>query len=502
MPSTKKPDCLAKPLLLLLFIQALILGNGSVFAQEWVSLFDGHTLKGWTQRGGKAKYEVKENTIVGKTVPNTPNSFLCTEKMYGDFELELDFKVHPELNSGVQIRSNSLKDYKNGRVHGYQVEIDPSERAWSGGIYDEGRRGWLNSLKDNNAARYAFKLNDWNHYRIVAVGDRIRTWINGVPAADLTDSMTPKGFIALQVHGVGGRKDEITVKWRNIRLRENPQTVPDDSTDPPAAPEKIFAEGVEVKKLADGFVFTEGAAVGPYQKIYFNDIPNSTTHVYDPKTNQASVYKKETGRANGLFWTANDKLVACEGGNRRLTISSNGNTKVLAASFEGKKLNSPNDLAFDTVGGIYFTDPRYGNRDDMEMEVEGVYYLNRSGKLSRVVKDMTRPNGVIFSPDFKTLYIADTSEKKVYSYDVVGEGKLANKKEFADAGSDGMSVDIYGNIYLTWQGSILVYNRDGKQIDQLKTPEAPANCVLAGDTLYVTARKGFYSIKTNSRGVQ
>ena len=124
-------------------------------AQEWVSLFNGKNLDGWVQRGGKAKYSVEDGVIVGKTVPNTPNSFLCTERDYDNFELELEFKVHPELNSGVQIRSNSLPDYKNGRVHGYQVEIDPSERAWSAGIYDESRRGWICDLKDNTKARYA-----------------------------------------------------------------------------------------------------------------------------------------------------------------------------------------------------------------------------------------------------------------------------------------------------------------------------------------------------------
>ena len=183
-------------------------------------LFDGKTLAGWKQLGGKAKYEARDGAIVGSTVPNTPNSFLCTERMYGDFILELDFKVDAGLNSGVQIRSNSLKSYRNFRVHGYQVEIDPSARAYSAGIYEEGRRGWLQNLSKNPKARAAFKKGDWNHFRIVAVGDSIKTWINGVPAADLVDSMTLKGFVGLQVHGVGKRKDTLQVRWRNIRIRD------------------------------------------------------------------------------------------------------------------------------------------------------------------------------------------------------------------------------------------------------------------------------------------
>jgi len=186
----------------------------------WTDLFDGKTLKGWTQKGGKAKYEAKDGMIVGHSVPNTSNSFLCTEKNYGDFELELEFKVDPTLNSGIQIRSESKPDYRNGRVHGYQVEIDPSKRAWSAGIYDEARRGWLFKLDKNPEARKAFKQNEWNKYRIVCKGDSIKTWINGVPAADLKDDMTPSGFIGLQVHGVGKRKDPLYVRWRNIRLKE------------------------------------------------------------------------------------------------------------------------------------------------------------------------------------------------------------------------------------------------------------------------------------------
>ncbi len=186
----------------------------------WEKLFDGKTLKGWNIKGGKAHYEVTNGMIEGTTVMNTANSFLCTDKSYGDFILELDYKVDPKLNSGIQIRSNSFPYYRNGRVHGYQVEIDPSERAWSAGIYDEARRGWLYDLKENPTARAAFKQNEWNHYRIEAVGDTIKTWINGVPAANLIDDMTSKGFIALQVHSIGKDKNKegIHITWKNIKI--------------------------------------------------------------------------------------------------------------------------------------------------------------------------------------------------------------------------------------------------------------------------------------------
>jgi hypothetical protein len=201
----------------------------------FVPLFDGKTLNGWVQRGGKAKYRVDNGAIVGSSVPNTPNSFLCTEKEYADFILELEFMVDPELNSGIQFRSQFVPEGKSvesagktikggpgGRVYGYQAEIDPSPRSYTGGVYDEGRRGWLQDLKDNEAARKAFKPGEWNHYRIECRGDSIKTFVNGVPAADLKDSVNPRGFIALQVHGVGKREEPLSVRWRNIKIQELP----------------------------------------------------------------------------------------------------------------------------------------------------------------------------------------------------------------------------------------------------------------------------------------
>jgi len=186
--------------------------------ENWVPLFDGKTLNGWVQRGGTATYFVENENIVGLSKINIPNSFLCTAQNYGDFILELEVKVDSTLNSGIQIRSNSLPEYKEGQVHGYQVEIDPSARAWSGGIYDEGRRGWLQDLKANETGRKAFKNGVWNHYRISAIGDSLKTWVNGVPTAALRDSMTATGFIALQVHG--SKTDSLEVRWRNIRIQD------------------------------------------------------------------------------------------------------------------------------------------------------------------------------------------------------------------------------------------------------------------------------------------
>lgn len=188
-------------------------------------LFNGENLDGWHTLGGEASYKVENGEIIGTTVANTPNTFLATDGRYTDFILELDFKTDSVSNSGVQIRSNSVPWYRDGMVHGYQVEIDPSKRAWSGGIYDEKRRKWLNPLEENVAAQKAYKANDWNHYRIEAIGDTIKTWINEVPAAHIIDDMTAEGFIALQVHSIGKKgKPGVEIKWRNIEfITENLQ---------------------------------------------------------------------------------------------------------------------------------------------------------------------------------------------------------------------------------------------------------------------------------------
>lgn len=209
-----------------LILVLLMATSMSVFSQKkWENLFNKKDLQGWKVLNGAAEYTIKDGTIIGTSKLNTPNTFLTTEKLYSDFILELEFKVEEGLNSGIQFRSNSFKEYKNGRVHGYQYEIDPSARAWSGGIYDEGRRGWLYSLDKNPLAKKAFKSDEWNKVRIEAIGTSIRTWLNNIPCANILDDVTTTGFIALQVHQIG-KQEQVgkTVQWRNIRIcTENPE---------------------------------------------------------------------------------------------------------------------------------------------------------------------------------------------------------------------------------------------------------------------------------------
>jgi hypothetical protein len=185
-------------------------------AAEWQSLVDGSDLSGWKQEGGTAKYQVEGDEIVGYTVANSPNSFLTTKKHYSDFILEYEMLVDPTMNSGVQIRSH-VGD--NGIVQGYQVEVDPTHRRFTGGIYDEKRRKWIYPLSRNEKGRNAFQNGVWNRFRVEAIGNSIRVWVNGIQTADLVDDMTAKGFFGLQVHSI--KDPELagsTVRWRNLRI--------------------------------------------------------------------------------------------------------------------------------------------------------------------------------------------------------------------------------------------------------------------------------------------
>ncbi len=278
---------------------------------QWVSLFNGKDLKGWKQLNGKAKYEVKNGEIVGTTVANTPNSFLATEKIYGDFIFETDFKVNSNMNSGIQFRSEikdaadtcHVTDLKTPeRVHGYQMEIDPSSRAWSGGIYDEARRGWLYPMEYNPSAQHAFKNNQWNHYRIECIGNSIRTWVNGIPCAHLIDNLTPKGFIALQVHQVsspGNAGEEI--RWRNVRIQTQNLK--------PSAPDSIFVVNTIPNNLSDDEkklgikLLWDGKTSNGWRGAYKDYFPDKVWYIKDGMLNVRGSNGAESANGGDIITT-------------------------------------------------------------------------------------------------------------------------------------------------------------------------------------------------------
>ncbi|MHC4355651.1 MAG: SMP-30/gluconolactonase/LRE family protein, partial [Planctomycetota bacterium] len=271
--------------------------------------------------------------------------------------------------------------------------------------------------------------------------------------------------------------------------------------------QSVIAPGATVEKLAGGFVFTEGPAADAEGNVFFTDIPNNRIHKWS-LDGKLSTFRENSGGANGLFFNKSGNLLACEGGGRRLVSISllEAKVTVLADKYEGKRFNSLNDLWIDPKGGVYFTDPRYGGRrDDMEQGGEHVYYLSpRRKSVVRVIEDMVRPNGVIGTPDGRKLYITDHGGGKTFSYAVSADGTLSNKKLFAPEGSDGMTIDSEGNVYLT-TSAVSVYNARGQKIETIDIPERPANVAFGGKnrrTLFITARKSLYSVRMRARGVE
>ena len=249
----------------------------------------------------------------------------------------------------------------------------------------------------------------------------------------------------------------------------------------------------DVRKLAGDMKFTEGPIWDGNHSVYFSDIPNNRIMVWNGK--DLRVWREDSGGANGLRFDRDGSLVVCEGGNRRVTrITMDQKVTVLADSYDGKKLNSPNDLCLNGKGGIYFTDPRYGKRDGMEQDKEAVYYIPpEGGKIVRVVDDMVRPNGIEMGKE--RLFIADAGGGKVYSYTVNPDGTLKDKKEHAPVACDGMKLDGKGNLYTTTRKGVEIFDPEGKPLGIIKVPEGPSNVCFGGGTLYITARTSLYAVE-------
>jgi len=267
----------------------------------------------------------------------------------------------------------------------------------------------------------------------------------------------------------------------------------------------VVADGAKVEKFAGGFEFTEGPAADAQGNVYFSDIPNNRILIWSVDS-KLSTFRENSGGANGLYFDKDGNLLACEGGGRRLvSMDMKGSLTVLADKYQGKKFNSLNDLWIDPKGGIYFTDPRYGNRDGMEQDGEHVYYLSPDRKkLIRVIDDMVRPNGLIGTPDGKILYVTDNGDGKTFSYRINWDSTLRGKELIASEGSDGMTIDNEGNIYLTTSG-VAVYDKQGNKIETIDVPERPANVTFGGkdnQTLFITARTSLYSVKMRVKGVE
>lgn len=265
-----------------------------------------------------------------------------------------------------------------------------------------------------------------------------------------------------------------------------------------------LAPDAKVKKLATGFKFVEGPTWDAKNKaLYFSDIPQA--HIVRYAEGKAVVANENSRQSNGLMVDKKGRLVACEHGGRRVSRAVRGQpADDIVTHYKDKRLNSPNDLWIDAEGGIYFTDPRYGERDTMEMKIEGVYYIAPDGKLTRVIDDLVRPNGIALSPDGKSLYVVDNGAHTLHRYAVVAPGKLGKGERIAYVTHpDGMTVDVKGRLYVTGELGVWVLDANGKWLGLIETPERPANCTFGGPgykTLFITAQTSLYAIETQTRG--
>ena len=268
--------------------------------------------------------------------------------------------------------------------------------------------------------------------------------------------------------------------------------------------DSLVEAGSQVVKLHGCFSFVEGPVSDSNGNIYFSDIPENLTYRWSTD-GELSVFRENTGAANGLIFDRKGNLLSCEGGAQRITsMDADGNITVVADKYEGKRLNSPNDLWIDAAGGFYFTDPRYSfGAYPVEQDGEHVYYVSPDrSSIKRVVDDMEKPNGVIGSLDGKKLYVADTTGE-VFEFDVHNDATLGGKKLFANQGSDGMTMDEHGNLYLTWAAGVTIYNPKGEKLEVIEVPEMPANAGFGGvdgRTLFITARTGLYAVKMTVKG--
>jgi len=276
-----------------------------------------------------------------------------------------------------------------------------------------------------------------------------------------------------------------------------------------AAGAGIIAPGATVQKLGDGYEFTEGPASDAQGNVFFTDQPNDRIVKWSTD-GKLSTYRQPCGRSNGLCFDHQGNLWACADEKNELwCIDPQGNVSVVVKDYQGKLLNGPNDVWVRPDGGLYFSDPfykrNYWKRGPMEQDKQCVYYLTPDRqKLTRVADDLQQPNGLIGTPDGKTLYVADIRAQKTYAYDVQPEGTLANKRLFCEMGSDGMTIDNEGNVYLTGKG-VFVFDKTGKQIEHIAIDERWTGNVCFGGAdghlLFITASKGVYGLRMRVKGV-
>jgi hypothetical protein len=418
----------------------------------WANLFDGKTLNGWKRLAGDAEYKVQDGMIVGTTVLNSGNTFLATEKEYGDFILELDIKIESvKGNSGVQTRSHydaAARDGK-GLVYGRQVEVDPSDRKWSGGIYDEGRRKWLYPLTLNTKAQDAFKLKEFNHYRIECIGNEIKTWVNNIPVAYLVDTIDEKGFIALQVHQISS-PEEVNKKiyFKNIRIKTT-------DLEPVKFPEGVFVVNYVPNNLTsyekqNGWkLLFDGKTSDGWRGAYKKTFPEIEWVIKDGTITVLSSQGKEGGNGGDIVTTGEYKSFDLSF-EFRLTPGANSGVKYFVTLTENNT-GSAIGLEYQVLDDSLHPDAKLGRNGNRTLA--SLYDLIPSNKPESVIRPVGEWNTgrIIVYPNNKVEHYLNGI--KVLEYvrgsnefrDLVAISKFKVWKNFGEATQGHILLQDHGN---------------------------------------------------------
>jgi hypothetical protein len=424
-------------------------GNG------WTNLFDGKTFNGWKKISGEAEYKIEEGAIVGITVPNTPNTFLVTEKEYGDFVLELEVKIEDTTsNSGIQFRSHYNPEMSNGRggkgrVYGYQFELDPSSRRWTGGIYDEARRDWLYPLSLNPAGQSTFKTGQYNKVRVECIGSNIRTWVNGKAAAYVVDTVDKSGFIALQVHAIG--KNDLAGKkiyWRNIRIKT-------DKLKPEAFEKGVYVANYIPNELSayeknDGWkLLFDGKTTNGWVGAYKNTFPEKGWEVKEGTLNvQPSTGGEST---NGGDIVSKDQYSAFDlSFDFKITPGANSGVKYFVTLSE-KNTGSAIGLEYQVLDDTLHPDAKLGREGNRTLA--SLYDLIKADKQKRFIHQPGQWNTgrVIVYPNNHVVHYLNGV--KVLEYDrgspafreLVAQSKYQKWKNFGEAPKGHILIQDHGN---------------------------------------------------------
>ncbi|MFC5623918.1 3-keto-disaccharide hydrolase [Algoriphagus winogradskyi] len=418
----------------------------------WTELFNGKDLSGWKTVAGTATFEVVDGTIVGSAVADSPNTFLITEETYGDYILELDLKIeHLSSNSGVMTRGQfdpAARDGK-GLVYGYQIEADPSERAWSGGLYDEARRGWLYPLDLNPEAKTAFKMGEFNHYRIEAIGDEIKTWVNGQPVAYVVDDMDKSGFIGLQVHSIRNPEDAgRKTTFKNVKIQT-------ENLESKAFDKDIFVVNNSLNSLTEyeknnGWkLLFNGQNSDGWRGAYKETFPEHGWSVNDGILSIAASDGGESTNAGDIVTT--EKFSAFDlAFEFRLTEGANSGVKYFVTLSEGNK-GSAIGLEYQVLDDEKHPDAKMGR--DGNRTLASLYDLIKADKQPRFVKPIGEWNKgrVVVTPDNKVAHYLNGV--KVVEYvrgsqeyrDLVAISKYAKWENFGEATEGHILLQDHGN---------------------------------------------------------